>query len=274
VKSKMIEIDLQMPTRNFSPGDSVAGIIVISSDPDIRFNRIYAILRGEESTRFIRGSRKHRRFYEEKRTHVEELLNLPGHGSIGLQKEAIPFHFVLPDSCPGSYYGTHGWIRYRIEAFLEISPTDESHTAGDIFVFAPSPAPPLQSMTTSITEKDIDILKVELSENGFVLGEDFDIRVWVASLANIRGVKAEILHREYVISENHIEDTRRSFSRWYARKEDIQTDTWSDVKLQSSHGWPLSFKTDLIKSQYILKVTLDIPWRFDKSVEMPIFANA
>jgi hypothetical protein len=268
----MAEIELLIPNKEFSAGDTVTGEIVISSDAKVEFNRIYAILRAEEYVRVIRGSRKHRRFFKEKRSHCEDIIDLSGPGSIGLEKKTIPFEFILPDSCPGSYYGIHGWIRYRVEAFLELRDTRRLQTAAELLVFVTSPASTLQSVTTSITENNVDILKVELPENGFILGDDFKVRFWVANQANIRGLRIEIIHREFVTPESIIEDMRRSFSSWYAKKEDIRTDVWNEVELESASNWPQSFRTDLIKSQYILKVTLDIPLRFDKTVEMPIIA--
>ena len=268
----MTGIELMVPKKECSSGDIVSGTVVISSDTKVKFTRIYAILKAEEYVRVIRGSRKHRRFFKEKRSHCEEELELSGRGSIGKEKMTLPFQFVLPDSCPGSYYGMHGWIRYRVEAFLELQGTNKLNSTEELFVFVKSPSPSLQSVATSINENAVDILKVELPSNGFILGENFDIRFWVANQANIRGLRIEIIHREYVTPESIIEDTRRSFSSWYAKKEDIRTDTWNEVELQSASNWPQSFKTDLIKSQYILKVTLDIPWRFDKIVEMPIIA--
>ncbi|MFW9967087.1 MAG: hypothetical protein ACFFEA_08025 [Candidatus Thorarchaeota archaeon] len=150
--------------------------------------------------------------------------------------------------------------------------TKKLQTAEELLIFVKSPTSPLQSVATSITENNVDILKVELPANGFILGADFKVRFWLANQANIRGLRIEIIHREFVTPESIIEDMRRSFSSWYANKEDIRTDIWNEVELGSASNWPQSFKTDLIKSQYILKVTLDIPLRFDKTVEIPIIA--
>ncbi|MFW9967088.1 MAG: hypothetical protein ACFFEA_08030 [Candidatus Thorarchaeota archaeon] len=80
----MAEIELLVPNKEFSAGDTVTGTVVISSDAKVEFNRIYAILRAEEYVRVIRGSRKHRRFFKEKRSHCEDIIDLSGPGSIGL----------------------------------------------------------------------------------------------------------------------------------------------------------------------------------------------
>ena len=37
-------------------------------------------------------------------------------------------------------------------------------------------------------------------------------------------------------------------------------------------NWFPTFNNELIKVEYLLKITLDIPWQFDKSVEIPILA--
>jgi hypothetical protein len=53
----------------------------------------------------------------------------------------------------------------------------------------------------------------------------------------------------------------------------LRREDWIPVKLNTDRKLPPSFRTRLIDSHIILKATLDIPWRFDKSVEVPVISG-
>ena len=261
-----------MQNRDFVPSDKIEGTVVISSKSTLSCDRVVITLHGEEHTRVIRGSRKHRRLYEEGREHICTIHELSGPGRIDSAEIQFPFAFSLSEGCPSSYYGIHGWIRYNLKAQVEIPKGSPLETSEEVFVFSLGYPQAPKSTSTSISEDDINLLNIELPNNTIILGQDLLVRILVPKHAEFRGVRAEILHREVVTPEGYETDTRTAFSRWYTKKEDLQREEWIDVTLKSSPNWPISFRSDLIRSQYLLKVTLDIPWRFDKSVEIPIQA--
>jgi hypothetical protein len=265
-------VRILLQSKDYLPGDKMEGTVVISSDSALEYGRVAVSLQGEEHTRVIRGSRKHRRLYEEARTHSRELLELSGAGVVGPGDTQFHFQFALPEDCLGSYYGLHGSIRYSLKAVVETSEAHTVETSEEVFVFILTAAQPFKSTSTSISEDSTDVLNIQLPANTINLGQELNVRIRVASQAEFRGVRAEIVHREYVLPEGYETDTRTTFSRWYAKKDELEKERWIDIVLKSSPNWPISFKSNLIKSQYLLRVTMDIPWRFDKSVEIPIQA--
>ncbi|MFX1415246.1 MAG: hypothetical protein ACFFC0_00465 [Promethearchaeota archaeon] len=268
----MREARILLQSKDFLPEDRIEGTVVVSSDSAFDWEHVVISMHGEEHTRVIRGSRKHRRLYEEEKEHVCKTLELSGPGGIDSGNIEFPFAFSLPGECPSSYYGIHGWIRYNLRARVETPNSGSLEATEEVFVFSLGASQAPKSTSTSISEDGVNLLNVELPDNTINLGQDLMVRILVPERADFRGVRAEIVHREVVIPEGYETDTRTTFSRWYTKKEEFEREEWIEVKLKSSPNWPISFKSDLIRSQYLLKVTADIPRRFDKSVEIPVQA--
>jgi hypothetical protein len=270
--AELRKASILLQNKDFLPDGKIEGTVVVSSESAFLSERVVITLLGEEHTRVIRGSRKHKRLYEEGREHVCKMLELSGPGRIDSGDIQFPFAFSLPGECASSYYGIHGWIRHNLRARVEISGSGSLEASEEVFVFSLGHSQAPKSTSTSISGDGINLLSIELPDNTIILGQDLHVRILVPKHAGFRGIRAEIVHREVVTPEGYETDTRTTFSRWYTKKEDLPREEWIEVTLKSSPNWPISFKSDLIRSQYLLKVAVDIPWRFDKSVEIPIQA--
>ncbi len=268
----MREARILLQNKDFLPNDNIEGTVVITSESTFSCDRVVVTLLGKEHTRVIRGSRKHRRLYEDGREHICKIHELSGPGRIDSGEIQFPFAFSLSEGCASSYYGIHGWIRYNLRAQVEVPKSTPLEASEEVFFFSLGSSQTPKSTSTSISEDGMNLLNIELPDNTINLGQDLLVRILVPKQAEFRGVRAEIVHREVVMPEGYETDTRTTFSRWYTKKEDLEREKWIEIMLKSSPNWPISFKSDLIRSQYLLKVTADIPWRFDKSVEIPVQA--
>ncbi|MFX1544477.1 MAG: hypothetical protein ACFFCR_15830, partial [Promethearchaeota archaeon] len=121
-----------------------------------------------------------------------------------------------------------------------------------------------------IANEGIHLLRVELESDTIRRGDYIRFRYLVGSDMNIRGVRAELILRESVSPKGRDTNYDNEMDQQYWEEYKILRESWVDVAVKTGEEWPEAFKSELIEYLYILKVTLDIPWRLDKSIEIPL----
>jgi hypothetical protein len=268
----MREITIHATKSEFEPGETIEGYVVIDCDESFDCNRVVIRLRGIEKTRVVRGSGKHKRVYTEERIHIDKKQILKEFPIFQEGETGLDFQFEIPREIPASYEGMRGHIRYELIAKIELSwrldPKQRMRLkikSREFEITSDS-----QPVTSFIHDDGVEILTAEALDNTVTLGEKFAFSFRVDREIEIRGVRAEFIRREHVSPKGKKETFDWILSQRYFENENLAREMRIETELHVTPDLIPTFKTALIRLEYILKVTLDIPWRFDKSVEIPI----
>ena len=269
-----IEIQLRNPT--LTSGDVLEGQIIVTCDDDFQCERLHVSIKGRELARVVIHAGKVTIVHEEKLDHIDHRINLGENLTIPMGESRYNFSFPLPSSIPGSYEGAYGSIKYSIEAKAEVSWARDPKSKQDLSIAfnselenesAPEPK------SDFINQDGVDILRADTTRDRFTLGSDVDFRFYVDREVKMRGIRAEILGVEIVEPKGHRMDTKRNLVEIYYPDEEIRRDSWTEVRLPTDVSWVKSFTSKHIEYKHILKITIDVARRRDKSIEIPIVLN-
>jgi hypothetical protein len=267
------EISLHLPKSEYTPGERVEGHAIIICDEDFDCESANLIFSCLEQSRVVVGSGKHRRVYLEKHEYFEQFLELLNQSTVMEGETRYEFAFDIPEESVSSFEGYYSWIRYMIKGKIEVKWALDPKTEQSIIVKAPT------KMTTGLEprmiqeehlENGIHLLRVEGESDIIQRGEDIRFRFLVGTEANIRGARTELLRRENVAPKGRETSYDTEMDLQYWEEYRVPRESWVDVTIKTDDSWPEDFKTELIECNYVLKVTLDIPWRIDRSIEIPL----
>lgn len=268
----MLDIQIVLDKEEYKPGDSVKGQVRITSDEVQSYEALRLDFIGVMLSRVIQGSGKHRRIYEVENPIIDESHNLVE--SLELQSGLNSFDFTLqiPNAAPGSYHGHNGWIQYAATVVLEKKNWPDPKKMQPIHVVWLFDASKPQSKPIQIekTDEDYTPLVLDLPSNVLELGKDFSFKLRISDKQKLREVRAFIIYKEQVAPRGIREEYLDKLGRWSISESELIRNSWTDVRISSSTEWPFPFMSELIWTQYVLRVEIDVPFRFDLVVEVPL----
>jgi hypothetical protein len=252
------------------------GQVIVICDDEFQCERLFVSIRGQELARVVVHAGKVTIVHEETREHINHQIDLGEHLTIPMGESHYDFSFAIPSDIPGSYKGPYGSIQYNMEAKAEISLARDLKSKQDILLSFQSEMDTdyvLESKSEFIERDGIILVKAETTRTHFMLGNEIDLRFFVDRDAKMRGIRVEIISIEHVEPKGHKMRSMRKLAEIYYPDEEIRRDSWSEVMIPTDSNWAESFSTELIEYRHIVKVTLDIPLRRDKNIEIPIILN-
>jgi hypothetical protein len=261
-------IDLYLSKKNYHLGDKVEGYALVRCDDDFECNRVVVYINGFEKTEFMNG--EYIRY--ERNQLIRAKVELIGKTVFRIGETRFDFYFDIPEDIPGTYYGIYGMIKYEIKAVVEIS---LAFNCVDFQELTIKPLPPKAGsealpISVYIQEEETRFIEVELL-TAYVKKDDilpFTFRVYPE--AKINGVNFELIHHEVVASEGHHTTSHLIWNNRYIKETEFERNSWIESEIKASTRWAVSIQSKLILSRFTLKISLDFPWRFDKSIEVPI----
>jgi hypothetical protein len=266
----MRKISLNLEKKTYFPGDRIEGSVTVSADEYFECNRVVLSLRGQERSRVVRGSGKHRHVYLEKTHHIDEQIELVGSTGMQAGETNFPFSFVLPRNIPGSFQGTYGKIWYKLDAKVEISWATDPKAGQEIAIVTEQETPDEQSVNANLDENGARLLSIQLPSDMIRLGRNYPIKLMVGSEAKIRGVRIELVYHEFVSPKGRKATRKQKLAKLFLEELELPRQVWIDATIGTQGEWLLPFKSELIETYYKLKVTLDIAWRIDKTIWIPL----
>ncbi len=268
----MRRVLITLEKKVYSPSEVVRGEVTILTDGAFEANRVTLHFSGIERARVVRGTGDSRRVYEEKIVLVDDKFILHEGGIIPEGETRLPFELHIPSAIPGSYYGHHGSVRYTLKANVEISWALDPNAEKDVMIVRPLEHVKPKASTKVIDWDGMNQILVEIPRHTIAPPEPFPVRVMVRGDPSVRGIRFEILFKETVAPKGRVETVTRQLSTVYLDKEHLSYESWMDIGMQTSERWFVPFVSRLIKTEIVLKVTADIPFRFDRSVEFHLAA--
>ena len=266
----MRDIKLVLEKYEYTAGDVVEGHMIVVCDKSFEYNRIHLTLEGKEHTRIVRSSGKHSHVYTEERFHLEERLDFEEAGEMQPGEQSYPFSFRIPDDAPSSYSGRSGWIDYTLKAKIELSWAIDPKEKAIITIRGPLASTTSEGRSISTERDGIIVLEVDLERDVLCLGDELRFKVRVARDVDIRGMRAELISNEISKARGHTDKRRKTLLKFEIDDTEISKDLWYNMVMQTDHTMPPSFQGEILEVLTLLKVTLDVPWRFDKKVEIPL----
>ena len=266
----MRRISLNLKKKKFLPGDRIEGLVTISTDEYFECNRVVLSIKGQERSRVVRGSGDTRRVYLEKKQHIDEQIELVGSTGIQAGDTNFPFSFVLPENIPHSFQGTYGRIEYKLEAKAEVSWAIDPKTRKKFAVGRKHEMPIAHSVYANLDDDDARLLSVQIPSDVIPLGLDYPIKLMVSSEAKMRGVRIELIYHEFVSPKGHKATKKQTLAKLLLDELELPRQMWIDATIHTQGEWLQPFKSELIETYYKLKVTLDIAWRLDKTIWIPL----
>ena len=266
----MRKISLNLEKKTYLPGDRIEGFATVSTDEYFECNRVVLSIKGQERSRVVRGSGDNRRVYLEKKQHIDEQIELVGSTGMQAGDTNFPFSFVLPENIPHSFQGKYGRVEYKLEAKVEVSWAVDPKTRKKITVGRKHEMPIAHSVYENLDDDDARLLSVQLSSDVIHLGSDYPIKLMVSNEAKMRGVRVELIYHEFVSPRGHKATKKQTLAKLLFDELELPRQMWIDATIQTQSEWLLPFKSELIETYYKLKVTLDIAWRLDKTIWIPL----
>ena len=266
----MRKISLNLEKKTYLPGDRIEGLVTVSTDEYFECNRVVLYIKGQERSRVVRGSGKSRRVYLERKHHIDEQIEFVGSTGMQAGDTNFPFSFVLPVNIPGSFEGTYGKIEYKLEAKIEISWATDPEARRTITISTKKEMPNEQSVYANLDDNGARLLSVQLPSDMIRLGRNYPIKLMVNSEAKIRGVRIELVYHEFVSPRGHESTRKQTLAELYLEELELPREMWIDATIGTQNEWLQPFKSEFIETYYKLKVTLDIAWRIDKTIWIPL----
>ncbi|MBN2228066.1 MAG: hypothetical protein JW779_00615 [Candidatus Thorarchaeota archaeon] len=269
----MRDVEIIATKTQYKAGETVEGHVIIKCDDDFKHNGIHITFKGREHTRIVVSTGKTTHVHTDEHVYFEDTSYLQEAGSMQAGEKRLPFSFQFPDNSEGtlsSYSGRNGWIEYTLEAVVEISWASDLKEKKDLdFRQAMEKLP--QQLQHQCAERDgYPVLDVEIENNSFCLGDPVSLRFRVAHDAKIREVRVELKSDEIVHAGKLERNSWKTLAKQSIDDDEVQRGVWMDIQLDTDESMQATFNRPIIRNEVSLKVTLNIPWGQDESVEIPI----
>jgi len=266
----MQDIHIVTDRESYYPGDTINGQVVFVCDECLDTNRVTATLICAERTAVTHGSGKSQHTHSDTFEHIRETQELMPKVTIQVGETRLDFSFTLSPDLPGSYHGMHGRIEYSIGAKAELSRRLDKKATAILLVELPVPSVTPAEQSGSIMRDETEAFRVEVLNDVIEPSKYLPIRFMLLRESNFRGLRLEIVHREFVWPDNQKTTTENIMAWVSVPKEEMHYESWQEVAIQLPDRVPTTFLSRLIETSCHLKATLDIPWSLDKTVYLPL----
>jgi hypothetical protein len=267
---QLVTIDIITNKNLYRPGDSVEGELHFSASEEFGYNAIHLTFLGREHTRIVVSHGKSSSVHTEERVYFSQRIDLAGEGTMTVEGLNFPFSFAIPDEVPSSYRGRNGWIEYTLKAVIERSRAIDPRSELELIVRAPERKPPSQPQQVVIDDDGNSIFAAEADDDAITLGEGIGVRFRVEQELKIRGVRIELIAEEEAHAKRYHRTSSTKLIQEFVKVGEIQYGMWNDVRFETSDSMPYSFESEILSNKNFIKLTLDIPWGFDKSTTVPV----
>ena len=226
--------------------------------------------------------------YQSKETYVEQATVLwnseqSPDGRIGPGTYSLPFEFMLPSTCLGSFQGSCGAIKYALHGRIKTGLLHRDHSIEvpiQVNKITDINLPHLMVPTYQSKQKQVGFFcfassvefTASLTRSGFCIGHNLPLTVSIVNGSSRRiKMRASIKRRCTYHAQGHTRSERRKLVAVVS--PDIAPHshyTWNVDDLLIPMVEPSFKESAIIKMQYILQVTAVIPWAWNSSVTIPI----
>ena len=264
----MSDLEIILRKQLFTSGDTIEGQLHFKNKKHLDHNGIFVTLECTEETRVRKMYGTKQVPYAEKREILADSLEIVPTGSLSSGEHKFDFSINLPEMAPSSYTGIGADIKYKLKTKVELSRARDKSTEIPIIVNCPIGPISNESRTLLLEKDEVRFLEIEMPSEKQILGEELPFKVWINRDAKFKGVKAELIHREFARAKGHQNERTKTLSKAYINENKVPRNDWFDMVLTTSPDMPSTFDTELITCQMEVRVSLDRRWHLDESLDM------
>ncbi|MBD3408259.1 MAG: hypothetical protein GF411_19205 [Candidatus Lokiarchaeota archaeon] len=268
----MTQLSITTDREIYRPGEEIRGQVHVICDKLETCEALRLDYKGVIQSRVILGSGKHRRIYENVIPVIDNSETLLEAPEFQAGTNSFNFTLTIPRDAPGSYYGHNGWIQYSVSAVIEKKnwPDKTESTPIQIAWLASNPEMKSETIHWPYDKKEESPLELDIQDDVVTLGKDFTFKFRVQDQQKLREVRAYLVYKEQVAPDGIKEAYLDKLGSWRIPDSELTRNSWIDVRLNTSNDWPLPLMSELVWTQYVLRVEVDVPFRFDHVAEIPL----
>ncbi len=302
----MNDIAIELDSLEFVGGETVTGTVILQLEQDTPLRGIRLKFHGYEKSIWREGGGRSRHTHSETHTFFDEELTLFGHPRLPLAElvadsfKAVfskenyeflhpgsyryPFSYALPPELPADYDSsmTDSRIYYGLKAQVDLPLKFDLEAVQPLVVHESSNASVAHEVTEHKTKKFLFDsgssmeAAIHLDKDTLCLGETLSCRLEVINRAprkEIRAVTLALLQIETLCAGGHTHKQQTEITR--VNFEDlrfpVKDRTAVDLNLDIPGDlYPTISRATLVRLDYQVQVTLDIPWAVDMKLSMPV----
>lgn len=288
---KDYEIILDQAEATFTPGSVVRGSLLLNTEEPKSYTKITVSLKGKGKVHWQEGSGENAVHYwsSEKYVNSETIVwtsDQSPSGTLDRGRYTFPFEFVLPESCPPSYKDHIAHITYEIKGRISTGPFKL-----DRKVSHPISVLKQVSIDKTLTQRDINVEKKkqvgfsccgcgvisfssQLPCDGFNVGEEIPVQVEVENGSGRQiKMRARLLEKfTYITSRKQIAREKTSVVQEQSQPLDSHAlSSWTTSNFVVPQvGRPAITTANIVKSQFVVRVSAVIPWALNSSIDIPV----
>jgi hypothetical protein len=264
------DVEIVTTKNQYLAGETVEGQVIVKCNKEFEYNAIHLTFTGRERTEIVVSNGDSSTTYKDERVYFTNRQDFEGKGVMAVGETYFPFQFRLPNDVPCSYSGKCGWIEYTLKGVVEVTLARDPTRQIAIEVRQPMKDCRPQFQSKSVGEEDYPVLDVEVEEDSVYLGDPIRLRFRVVPDVKIRGVRAELQAEEYSVAKRQKRKTRQKLGERFIDEREVGRGLWMNVELETDDSMPVSFDREIVRNETSVKVTLDIPWKPDTWVVIPV----
>jgi sporulation-control protein spo0M len=267
------EIKLYVEKTSYNAGETVTGTAEVICDKDFKFNEMYVTFQAKERTWVTKQVGKHTHTYTEDYFYVDDKFEIMSPGMMQAGDIRVPFTFEIPSDAPTSYNGTQGFIEYTLEGKIEVTWSRDPVDKINLIIIGPSETLTPSSVTGSEIDDGVPQLDAELENNEIYPGDTLHVKYRVERQERMRGIRIDVETTEVVTAQGQENKNWIKYSEVFIDEKDIPRGSWRSIEIITPNTLPKTHSGPLVNLTTILKVVIDIPWGFDKSVNFPLIVR-
>lgn len=264
---------MEVPRAAYYMGEIVEGTVVVETTREVPSRGLCLDIVGRESTEITRSSGKSSVTY---RSHADVCawrLPLQGETTVPPGTYRFPFRFQLPLEGLPSYEGRHAFVRYVLEARLDVPLWIDTVWKGELAVFYDRPS--VRTFSNPVRFRsggDGPEVYVELDGDRFFARELIGCRITILRLGDrrVRRVYVRLIGGEYARAENQEETTTTFRSEIEIPMDRIQVGIPFTFEIPVPADAPSAYHGRYSYYSYVLQVGLDIAFAYDLVAQTPI----
>ncbi|XP_051924645.1 arrestin domain-containing protein 3-like [Hippocampus zosterae] len=285
VKNFSVEYNLTHRSNVFSSGDYITGRVAFEVTKDCKIDSLWVKMKGKAKVRWFEHYGKTVVVYKNKEKYfsIKTFIFQDGYGNnlVTRGSHTYPFTFQIPQlNLPSSFKGSHGKIKYTLEANLRRSMRTDCKAKthfrvinkrhSDMFLTSPQ---------QGITEKKMNFfssgtvqMEVNIEKTGFFQGEGIKVVAYILNRSS-RGIRPKYcLYKKY----SYFASSKRR-----VETKNIIKEVGESIPPSAGHSvtriisippttCPSILNCNIIKAEYRLKVYLDVKYALDPEIKFPI----
>lgn len=266
-------ISVELPRNAYYTGEVVEGTVVVEVTKETPSRGLYLELLGRESTEITRSAGKTTVTYRSQADFCHWRLPLEREGMVRPGARRFPFRFQIPPNGLPSYEGRHAFVRYKLEARLDVPLWLDTVWSGDLYVFYDRQS--VRTFSNPVrfrSDGERPEIYVELDGDRFFARELLGCRITIlrAGPHRIRRVYVRLTGTEWARAQNTEETTTTFRKEIDIPMERIVVGIPFSFEIPIPADVPSAYRGTHSHFSYILQVGLDLAWAYDFVAQTPI----